>query len=132
MYTKILVAVLVITTLILHGCVVVPANGYGQAAPHITSSNYGRVQPCAPGSVAVGRNPNGSLVCQWQNHNGQQGSGLPNGCVRTVYGMHCSQADGYTLQQPQIPPRTNQQQVQPTCPNGYRLQSVNGQLRCVP
>ncbi len=92
MYTKILVAIAAIATLALMGC---DNRHYVRQQPVVYAPTAGVVVPCAPGSVAVGRNPNGSFVCQLQNN---------NGCVQTVYGSHCG-GPNYRYQSPAIPPR---------------------------
>ncbi len=104
MFRKFLMIAAGLATLGLQGCIVVPTNGYGQAVNYRPAVQQ---QACPAGSVQVGNNQYGQPLCQWQNG---APSGLPRGCVRTVYGMHCSQADGYQLQQPVIPPPVRRMQ----------------------
>lgn len=122
--------ILIVTSFVslgLSGCVVVPANGYGQQLV------YQQPPPCVQGTVDTGRrNQTGGRVCGIPQAYPSQPQGLPQGCVRTIYGTHCNQADGYVLQAPQVPGRAAQPNVgQPTCPYSGTLRIVNGQLLCV-
>lgn len=93
-----------LATLGLQGCVVVPANGYGNAPANYypqqaQQQNSCRHSGCASGYQAWcnGQQPMCSPVQGAPQTNGQ-------GCIRTVYGYDCS-GPGYRYQSPMIPPR---------------------------
>lgn len=96
---------LLVTSLVvlgLQGCVVVPANGYGNVPANYRpqqAQNSCRHTGCASGYQAWcnGQQPMCSPVQGAPQANNQ-------GCVRTVYGWDCS-GPNYRYQPPVIPPQ---------------------------